>query len=224
MKNRIVFCAYRKWAIDVYESIKVTYNNLDFYLAENQSQLEKLLSDSSKPNYIICVGWSWLVPDQIIDDYLVVGIHPSNLPDYAGGSPIQHQISEGITNTKNSLFRLTKNIDSGPVLAKVDLSLEGSLDKVFKSLTSSSVQLISLFLDGNTERTDSKNEQKIKSRKRLTEQDGNLSVEDFNQMSALELYNFMRCREDPYPNAYLEDNTGRLWFSGVKFQQKKDLK
>jgi methionyl-tRNA formyltransferase len=224
MKNRIIFCAYRKWAIDVYESIKVTYSNLDFYLAENQSQLVKLLSDSLKPNYIICVGWSWLVPDKIIDDYLVVGIHPSNLPDFAGGSPIQHQISEGITNTKNSLFRLTKNIDSGPVLAKVDLSLEGSLDNVFTNLTSSSIQLISLLLDGNTKKADSKNEQKIKSRKRLTEQDGNLSVEDFNQMSALELYNFMRCREDPYPNAYFEDNTGRLWFSGVKFQQKKDLK
>lgn len=224
MKNSVIFCAYRNWAINVYESIKVKYNNLDFYLAENQSDLVKLLSNSLKPNYIICVGWSWLVPDQIVDDYLVVGIHPSDLPEYAGGSPLQHQISEGITDTKSSLFRLTKHIDSGPILAKVDLSLEGNLDNVFTNLTSSSIELISLLLDGNTERADSKKEQKIQSRKRLTEEDGKLSTDDFNQMTALELYNFIRCREDPYPNAYFEDNSGRLWFSSVKFQKKKDLK
>jgi len=31
----------------------------------------------------------------------------------------------------------------------------------------------------------------------------------------------MRCREDPYPNAFIEDKTGRLLFKKVDFIAKR---
>ena len=225
MSSNLIFCAYREWAIDVYEEIKLQYsNNFNFYLVKDQSSLESLINEGLRPDYIICIGWSWIIPVNITKKIKVVGIHPSDLPNYAGGSPLQHQISEGITNTKNTLFELNSEIDSGPILAKVDLSLAGNMDDIFKNLTRSSTELIKLLLENKIQYVNLDNQRVINRRKRLTEKDGELTLEKLHKMSALTLYNFIRCRVYPYPNAYLEDDSGRVYFSGVDFDHKKDSK
>ena len=42
---------------------------------------------------------------------------------------------------------MNSEIDSGPILAKVDLSLAGNMDDIFKNLTRSSTELIKLLLE-----------------------------------------------------------------------------
>jgi methionyl-tRNA formyltransferase len=225
MANNIVFCAYRKWAVDVFKDIQKQYcNKFDFYLVKNQLSLESIITGGLEPEYIICIGWSWIIPTNITNENKVVGIHPSDLPNYSGGSPLQHQISEGLVNTKNTLFELNGEIDSGPILAKVDLSLGGTIDDVFNNLTKSSTELIKLLLDDKIKRTHLQKKHDIKRRKRLTEKDGELTTEKLLKMSAIDLYNFIRCRADPYPNAYLEDESGKLYFSSVYFRQGKNIK
>jgi hypothetical protein len=39
------------------------------------------------------------------------------------------------------------------------------------------------------------------------------------KMTARDLYDRMRCLEDPYPNAYIEDETGKLYFKLVLFKE-----
>lgn len=223
MSSSLIFCAYREWAIKVYDEIKTQYSNkFDFYLAKNQLSLESLITGGLKPDYIICIGWSWIIPARITNKIKVVGIHPSDLPDYAGGSPLQHQISEGIINTKNTLFELNEEIDSGPIMAKSELSLEGNMRNIFNNLAKSSTQLIKLLLEDKIVDSQSQNKHVINKRKRLTEKDGELTMEKLHNMSALDLYNFIRCRMYPYPNAYLEDDSGKIYFSDVNFDHKKD--
>jgi len=41
-------------------------------------------------------------------------------------------------------------------------------------------------------------------------------------MSTRELYNFIRCRQDPYPNVYLEDEFGKLIFKNVEYEERKN--
>jgi methionyl-tRNA formyltransferase len=225
MSSNLLFCAYRTWAIDVYEYIKQQYSKkFNFHLVRNQASLESSITEGFRPDYIICIGWSWIIPSDITEKFKVVGIHPSDLPNYAGGSPLQHQISEGIVNTKNSLFRLNNELDSGPILAKVNLSLTGSIDDIFKNLTKTSIELISLLIEDKIEFLSEPGQQVINRRKRLTEKDGELTIEKLQEMSVLELYNFLRCRMHPYPNAYLEDKTGKLYFSEIIFQPKKEAK
>ena len=221
MTSKLIVCAYRDWAVNVYEAINLKYKNrFDFYLVKNQSSLEYLVSEGLAPDYIICIGWSWIIPDAITKNNKVVGIHPSDLPNYSGGSPLQHQISEGVIDTKNTLFELNNEIDSGPILAKASLSLAGSIDEVFINLTKSSIELIELLLEGKIEHINLQKGKMIKNRKRLTEKDGELTTEKLSQMSALELYNFIRCRVYPYPNAYIEDDSGKIYFSNVNFDHK----
>lgn len=225
MSSNIIFCVYREWAIDVYEVIKPQFsNNFSFYLAKDRSSLESLIDEGLRPDYIICIGWSWIIPARITKKFKVVGIHPSDLPNYAGGSPLQHQISEGLTETKNTLFELNSEIDSGPILAKVDISLSGNMNDILKNLTKSSTELVKLLLENKVHNNGFENRRVIKRRKRLTEKDGELTFERLSKMSALDLYNFIRCRVYPYPNAYLEDDSGRLYFSGVDFDHKEDSK
>jgi len=225
MSSDIIFCAYREWAIDVYKQIKLQFsNNFSFYLAEDQSKLESLINEGLTPDYIICIGWSWIIPAKITKKIKVVGIHPSDLPNYAGGSPLQHQITEGITKTKNTLFQLNSEIDSGPILAKVDLSLSGNMNDILNNLTSSSTELVKLLLENKVHNVELDNQLIIRRRKRLTEKDGELTLEKLNKMSALELYNFIRCRVYPYPNAYLEDDSGRIYFSSVDFDHEVNSK
>lgn len=221
MTSKLIVCAYRDWAVNVYEAINLKYKNkYDFNLAKNQSSLESLVSEGLAPDYIICIGWSWIVPDAITKNYKVVGIHPSDLPNYSGGSPLQHQISEGVIDTKNTLFELNSEIDSGPILAKANLSLAGSIDEVFINLTKSSIELMELLLEGKIDSINLPKEKMMKNRKRLTEKDGELTTEKLSQMSALQLYNFIRCRVYPYPNAYIEDDSGKIYFSNVNFDHK----
>lgn len=225
MLRNIIFCAYREWAIDVYEEIKSQFSNkFSFYLAKDQSNLESLIDEGLTPDYIICIGWSWIIPAKITKKIKVVGIHPSDLPNYAGGSPLQHQISEGITKTKNTLFELNSEIDSGPILAKVNMSLSGNMNDIFNNLTKSSTELVKLLLEDKVHNKDLNNQLVIKRQKRLTEKDGELTFEKLSKMSALDLYNFIRCRVYPYPNAYLEDDSGRIYFLGVDFDHKEESK
>ena len=44
-----------------------------------------------------------------------------------------------------------------------------------------------------------------------------MTKELYRKMSAREIYNFIRCREDPYPNTYYEDDTGTILFKSVDF-------
>ena len=52
-----------------------------------------------------------------------------------------------------------------------------------------------------------------------TPRDSKLSKKDLISLSARELYNFIRCLEDPYPNAYIEDETGRMPLKKVTFNK-----
>ncbi|BDB56761.1 hypothetical protein [Flavobacterium ammonificans] len=45
--------------------------------------------------------------------------------------------------------------------------------------------------------------------------DSKLNLGDFNKMTLQEIYNFIKCLTDPYPNAFLEDN--KLIFKNVSY-------
>ena len=42
-------------------------------------------------------------------------------------------------------------------------------------------------------------------------------------MNTEELYNFIRCLEDPYPNAFIEDEVGTISFKKVAFKRNESF-
>lgn len=174
---------------------------------------------------IVLAGWSWILDKELLERNLVVGLHPSDLPAYAGGSPLQHQILDGVTESKLSLFRVTPDLDQGPVISKQDLSLRGHLDEIFDRIVEAGVTLLVPAFDELAEIAAMPEEppsdvEKVENRRRLRPELSRIEKADFQSLTNRELFNLIRAREAPYPNVYVEDETGRLYFSRVEFVEK----
>ena len=110
MKN-VLYCGYRSWAHDAFEILKKD-GAAKWTLCDHPKKLKKLLS-RRKFDFGVLAGWSWLLDRDTLSRCRFFGIHPSDLPDYRGGSPIQNQIIDGIRRTKCTLFEIRVSVDRG---------------------------------------------------------------------------------------------------------------
>jgi methionyl-tRNA formyltransferase len=146
---RVIFCGYRSWALNIIGEIKKHKKINSFEVISSKEEYDfkfnKLVTNA---DLIVFLGWSWIIPNEITKKYLCVGIHPSDLPDYRGGSPIQHQIINGIIETKISLMTISEKLDGGDIWLKYDLDLRGdTIEIIFKNLEESSIALFNVFFD-----------------------------------------------------------------------------
>jgi methionyl-tRNA formyltransferase len=220
---KILYCGYRTWALDAHSDIvglNLTGRNvlLPSGCCSTQEQLLECINNE-KFDAIFMAGWSWIIPKKICDDNYIVDVHPSDLPEYAGGTPIQHQVIDGLTKTNATLFNVTSKLDGGPIIFKVPISLKGGIDDIFKELTRATVELYVRFTSAWPHIIEFKQKPGT-TRKRLKPEDSKFTKEKLITMSCRDLYNNMRCREDPYPNVCIEDETGVLYFKKVGFEPK----
>lgn len=220
----IIFLAYRDWALSVVRSIiKLHGDSVQYETLASPSALlewqQRQCGDTASV-VLMAIGWSWIIDAEVTQEFLCLGIHPSNLPDYRGGSPIQNQIIAGVVETQCSLFRIAAKLDAGEIWGKTALSLAGdSMDDIFNNIESASVRLLSAFIRDypNIETVDQVLSRGTYSKRRKPE-DSKLASSDFDFSDITTLYNKIRCLTAPYPNAYIEDDKGnRLYFEKILF-------
>jgi len=221
--NNVIFCGYREWAFEIFKKISNHPNlNVVSTITSNQEFKDKSQRfDSKNIDFILFIGWSWIIEKEITQNFLCLGIHPSDLPEFRGGSPLQHQIIQGLINSKVTLMTLSDDkIDAGDIWLKEDLYLSGdSMSDVFGNIVNSSVKLLNSFLASYPGiKSHAQNVESGSYYKRRKPEESKLSKEDFSNKSLKELYNFIRSLTDPYPNAYLEDEFGnKLVFKSVNY-------
>ena len=90
---KVVGIGYREWAIKIYEELKKKKKKIKIFKKEkiNYKKLYKFRQD-----YILFYVWSKKVPEQIVKKYKCIMLHPSKLPNFAGGSPLQNQIIRNV--------------------------------------------------------------------------------------------------------------------------------
>lgn len=113
---------------------EVNFSDLDVPVVELRNETEDLYDViyEYKPDAMFLVGWSWRVSEEVLNATKCFCIHPSKLPRYAGGSPIQNQIIAGEKNSAVTLFKMTSGLDDGPIMQQKEISLEGTLNDIFK--------------------------------------------------------------------------------------------
>jgi Methionyl-tRNA formyltransferase len=84
-----------------------------------------------KPEYIFIPHWSWIIPQDIWQNFECVIFHMTDLPFGRGGSPLQNLIARGIQETKISAIQCIQELDGGPIYLKKELSLHGSAEEIF---------------------------------------------------------------------------------------------
>jgi len=137
-----------------------------------------------------------------------VVLHPSALPKYRGGSPIQNQIINGVTNSMVSFIKMNEGIDEGDIIYQTPLNLSGKLDDIFTNIIELSAPIILaiilqyFYLERFV--TQKQNDENASYYPRRTADMSEIKINDFNLFSALELHNKIRSLQDPYPNAYIK--------------------
>jgi hypothetical protein len=220
----VVFLAYRDWALEVYNSVSGNPKVNQIVLCKTTEELSKINLD--KYDLLISVGWSDELGENIVSKIKAIGVHCAELDRYSYGTPIQLQILDGVYRTKHRIFNFTFDSNSKRAHThdrlyshEVDLDLSGNMEDILYQMASTSKVLFNRYID------DYPNilwkewpEEKIVREKRKP-LDSRLSKQEVLKMTTIELYDFFRCLEEPYPNGYIEDEHGKLYIKNVGFKK-----
>jgi len=213
---KIVFYGYRDWALDIFSKIKDTEKYLVTHKDYN-------IIGNIKPDLVFFIGWSSIVPDDIIQNYKCICLHPSLLPKYRGGSPIQHQLINNESIGGVTLFLMDHGIDTGDILYQSKISLQGSLSNIFVEIKREGIKGIEAIIDSYQTIDKLKMKQDSAQATFFNRRSGAQSEITFEEIKANDpvyLYNKIRSLNDPYPNAYIKCKDGRkLYIMESKYEK-----
>jgi methionyl-tRNA formyltransferase len=207
---KIAYYGYRDWSFKIFKSIKsknkilITSNNYD-------------ILDSYNPDVIFFVGWSELIPESIINKFKCLCIHPSKLPEYRGGSPIQNQIIDGVEDSAVTLFRMDELIDHGPIYKQLPLNLNGTLEQIFDDIVDKSIKIINEFIHGKLYPKHQDHDKATFCKRRKPEM-SEITIDEIKNSTPKQLYDKIRSLQDPYPNSYIKcKNEEKLYLIKSKY-------
>jgi methionyl-tRNA formyltransferase len=214
IKNKFIFYTNKKYIknlnISKKEKKKVNQNKLD----SNLNILKRI-----QPDLIFAFGWSGYLSKKIRSIAPCLILHPSKLPKFRGGTPIQNQLVRGIKNSSVSIIEADDIIDTGKIFFQKKISLKGYLDNIHNEIISKGIigakKIIKLF-----------RQKKLKSKKQnnklasyypgRTPDMSEIFIKDFKKYEAEYFYNLIRGLQKPYPMAYVRcKNNSKLYFERV---------
>lgn len=206
---KIICCTYRDWAKEIYNFLENTFKEHNFIMISSKEEYSEKIIHNENPDLILWYGWSWIIPKNILKKYYSVMLHPSPLPKYRGGSPIQNQIIKGETTSAVTLFKMDGGIDTGDIIYQELFSLEGGLEDIFKHITYIGTDLSVKMLNNfpNLNLTPQDNTKSTYFNRRTPEQ-SEITLEELRGSTAKDLYNKIRALQDPYPNAFIKCKNG----------------
>lgn len=216
----ILFLAYRDWAIEVYPSVANHPCTERVVLAKSTKEMLLELEKGTYDLILMC-GWSEEPVKDVVERIPTFTAHCAADDKYSPGTPLQNQINDGVRFTKHRLVRVGyPELSLRQYSHEVDLDISGSTADIFLQLKATCIMLFNMFLydypDVEWRVWPVAQEQ----RKKRTPADSQLKKGDFSRLDTRQLYDFIRGLEEPYPNAYLEDDVGKLFFSKVAFKKK----
>lgn len=204
---KVLCVGYREWALQIYNNLK-KIKKLNVIIHNQKKNLESTIK-KEQPNIILFYGWSWIIKDSIIRQYNCFMLHPSPLPKYRGGSPIQNQIIRGENISAVTIFKMNDILDGGDIYYQHKISLKGTLNDILKRIilygTKGTVKLLT-----SKKIKIKKQDNKIASFfKRRKPDQSEITIKELRSASSAYLYNKIRMLDDPYPNAYIKLKDGK---------------
>jgi len=205
---KVCCVGYRKWALKIYDFICSNMPDDDFYIIRNREEYNEDKIREYKPDCILFYGWSWMVSEKMVDDFECIMLHPSELPRYRGGSPIQNQIINGDLDSAVTLFVMDGGVDTGDIIAQEFLSLKGHLCEIFERIYEIGCKLtFDIFNNGYSKRKQDNLQSTYFPRRRKFQSE--ITLEELQTKDSEYLYNKIRMLEDPYPNAFIRTVDGK---------------
>ena len=98
---------------------------------------------------VFILGFTRILPKSFLDsNKLNLVVHESDLPEGKGFSPVQWQILEGKTRIPVCLFEATESLDSGDILGRAFIELDGYelFDQIRQKQAMATLELVKRFL------------------------------------------------------------------------------
>ncbi len=213
-RKKILICSYRDWANKVKDRLLSCFKDHDFYCVSSKLEFSSLAKGQDF-DLVLFIGWSWLVPSRFVDRNTCVCFHPSDLPKYRGGSPIQNQIIDGLTASKVTAFKMDDGLDSGPIYDKEPISLMGNLEDVLDDISKASTILaVKIVHDCINDRLFFYPQEGSSATtfKRRSPEQSEITIEDIQICTSTQLHNKIRALQYPYPNAFIVCGDGKKLF------------
>lgn len=219
---KTLFLAYRQWALDVYPRVKKHPKISEMTLCTTHEEM--VAANPESYDLILTCGWSDELYD-LANKVQAIGVHCAELDRYSYGSPIQLQILDGIKYTKHRIFPFKWDATSKRAHThtreyshETVLDLTGGMKDILHQMTETSVVLFNMFLDDYPNQIVWKQwpeEELVRPKRNPSDSE----IKDISRMTARQIYDFIRCLEDPYPNAFIKDETGTVYFKNVEFKE-----
>ena len=136
-------------------------------------------------------------------------LHPSPLPKYRGGSPIQNQIIRGENKSAVTIFKMNNVLDGGDIYYQIKISLAGSLNEIFKRIVFYGTKGTIKVLTSKKLKIRKQDSKKVTFFKRRNPDQSEITLKEIKNKSPDYIYNKIRMLDDPYPNAYIKLKNGK---------------
>ena len=207
MKN-ILCVTSRDWGCRIYDLLKSTLPEYNFKIIRDKNSYYDDVIKEFKPDIILWYGWSLIIPPNIVNNYDCICLHPSPLPKYRGGTPIQNQIINGEKISAVTLFKMKEGIDDGDIIRQLPMSLSGKIEDIFNRMVKLGFSATCDFLKNGYKLIKQKDSEATYCSRRKPI-DSEITYEEIKTQSAEYIYNKVRMLTDPYPNAYITDKYGK---------------
>lgn len=194
---------------EIANNYQIPYYEVDSIDGKRSKDYGNIIS-SFNLDLILVLGWYYMIPKSIreLAKHGAWGIHASLLPKYAGGAPLNWAIINGEAETGVTLFRMEDGIDDGDIISQKSFSIEfeDSIKEVYDKATIASKEiLLDVFNDFSNVAFAPQNKAVIEICPQRKPEDGEIDLE----MSAVEMYNFIRAQSSPYPGAFIKTADGK---------------
>lgn len=217
---RIIIATIKSWNIEHAKKLKEKYEGIhDIIIYTEKDEFNYNNVCDFEPDYILMPHWSYLVSEDITNNFECVVFHMTDLPYGRGGSPLQNLIVRGHKTTKISAIKVTKKLDGGPVYMKRDLELSGSAQEIF--IRCSDVifnEMIPCFLEGEMIPSEQVGEPVIFKRRKA--EDGEITPD----MDVEQIYDYIRMLDaEGYPRAFMKFGDYILDFENASYDGEENI-
>ena len=199
---KILCITYRDWAKQIYQRLKEDKKNKVYFHFTKTGLDKKILNIS--PKIILFYGWSWKIEKNIFSKYNCFMLHPSPLPKFRGGSPLQNQIVRGKKISAVTIFKINEILDGGDIYYQKKFSLEGDLSQIFNRIIKLGIKGTQKIISSKKLKIKKQNHKVSSIYKRRKPSQSEITINEIKTKSSEYIYNKIRMLDDPYPNAFIK--------------------
>lgn len=133
----IVVATIKEWNVQNYFELKKKFSDrYKFHLITNKEDLTFESLRTLDPKFVFFPHWSWMIKQEVYENFKCIVFHMTDLPYGRGGSPFQNLIMNKVYDTKISALEVDGGLDTGEVYMKEPFNISvGSAEENFIELS-----------------------------------------------------------------------------------------